>query len=509
MYDAVIFTDVTDTVTIYKAIGAYKIANTLRQQGYSCLVVDHLHAFSLKEITEVIDRAVSTNTLFVGFSTTFFNNIIDSNNTDGSKTYRPVLSGIMPQGIDFETQVVNHIKTKNYNCKIVAGGTKAHANLNDKNIDYSVIGYGEVSILSIANHLKNDTPLVNSYKNLYGITIVDNRTNDGYDFVNSKFEWGDLDVGNAKVLPLEIARGCIFKCKFCSYPLNGKQNLDFIRHSDILYEEIQSSYDKFGVSNFYILDDTFNDSTYKLDILHNTIKRLTFQPKFWAYTRLDLIAQNNGLIDKLYEIGLRGFYFGIETLNKRTGLIIGKGFDRAKQINTIKQIRERYGNQVTMHGSFILGLPEEPIDSMRHTFNQLMDSSIPLHTFIFHGLNLYKNESVPFNSELGKNFKDYGYTELNTDQNSPKINWKNQHLDNTIATELATEFNTIAQNSNRLSLPGQIGFSLKNLGYTDDYISNTKYNEIKWHDISSNKDLYIEEYKKLLFNRLTKSIDLK
>lgn len=508
MYDAVIFTDVTDTVTIYKAIGAYKIANTLRQHGYSCLVIDHLHAFTLDELKQVIDSAVSTNTLFVGFSTTFFNNTLNSDNIDGSKTYRPILSGVMPQGIDFENQFINYIKTINHNCKIVVGGTKAHANLNDKNIDFSVIGYGEISILAIANYLKNNLPLVNSYKNLYGITIVDNRTNDGYDFVNSKFEWEEVDVGNAKVLPLEIARGCIFKCKFCSYPLNGKQNLDFIRHSDILYEEMQSSYDKFGVSNFYILDDTFNDSTHKLDILHNTIKRLSFQPKFWAYTRLDLIAQNNGLIDKLYEIGLRGIYFGIETLHKRTGLIIGKGFDRAKQINTIKQIRERYGNQVTMHGSFILGLPEEPIASMHHTFNQLMDESIPLHTFIFHGLHLYKNESVPFNSELGKNFKDYGYTELNTDNNSPKINWKNQYLDNTIATELATEFNTTAQNSNRLGLPGQIGFSLKNLGYTDDYISTVKYKEVNWQDITFNKELYIEGYKKLLFNRLSKSIDL-
>lgn len=503
MYDAVIFTDVTDTVTIYKAIGAYKIANTLRQQGYSCLVVDHLHAFSLDEIKQVIDKSVSTNTLFVGFSTTFFNNTLNSVNSDGSLTYGSVLQGAIPQGIDFETQVIKHIKLRNYNCKIVVGGTKAHANFNDKNIDYGVIGYGEISILSIANHLKSNTPLLNSYKNVYGITVVDTRTNEGYDFVNSKFSWDELDVGNAKVLPLEIARGCIFKCKFCSYPLNGKQNLDFIRHSDILYEEMQSSYDKFGVSNFYILDDTFNDSTYKLDILHNTIKRLTFQPKFWAYTRLDLIAQNNGLIDKLYDIGLRGIYFGIETLNKRTGLIIGKGFDRAKQINTIKQIRERYGNQVTMHGSFILGLPEENISSMRQTFNQLMNESIPLHTFIFHGLNLYKNESVPFNSELGKNFKDYGYTELNTNPNSPKINWKNTYVDNAIASELANEFNTTAQNSSRLYLPGQIGFSLKNLDYTDEYITTTKYKDVNWNEITMRKNSYIDNYKKLLISKLS------
>jgi radical SAM superfamily enzyme YgiQ (UPF0313 family) len=256
------------------------------------------------------------------------------------------------------------------------------------------------------------------------------------------------------------------------------------------------------VENFYILDDTFNDNEYKLDVLLQAIKRLTFQPKFWAYTRLDLIAQNNSLIDKLYDIGLRGIYFGIETLNKRTGLIIGKGFDRDKQINTITKIRNRFDNKVLMHGSFILGLPEEPIDSMRHTFNQLMDESIPLHTFIFHGLRLSKSESVPFNSELGKNFKDYGYTEINIDVNSTTVNWRNEHLDHTMAIGLANEFNGAAQNSNRLYIPGQLGFSLKNLGYNDDYISNTKYKELDWTQITIRKDLYIAKYKETLYNTL-------
>ena len=502
MYDAVIFTDVTDTVTIYKAIGAYKIANTLRQQGYSCLVVDHLHAFTLEELKQIINKSVSVNTLFVGFSTTFFNSTLNSVNSDGSLTYSSTLSGVIPQGIDFQNELIQYIKTINYNCKIVVGGTKAHSNINDRNIDYSIIGYGEVSTLALANHLKLNTPIPNSYKNLHGVTIVDNRTNEGFDFVNSRFEWQDLDVGPASVLPLEISRGCIFKCKFCSYPLNGKQNLDFIRHTDILYEELQSSYDKYKVENFYILDDTFNDNEYKLDVLLQAIKRLTFQPKFWAYTRLDLIAQNNSLIDKLYDIGLRGIYFGIETLNKRTGLIIGKGFDRDKQINTITKIRNRFDNKVLMHGSFILGLPEEPIDSMRHTFNQLMDESIPLHTFIFHGLRLSKSESVPFNSELGKNFKDYGYTEINNDVNSTTVNWINENLDHTMAIRLANEFNGAAQNSNRLYIPGQLGFSLKNLGYSDDYISNTKYKELDWTQITIRKDLYIAKYKETLYNTL-------
>jgi len=475
MYDAIIFTDVVDTVTVYKAIGAYKIANTLRQQGYTCLVVDHLHSLSLNDTKKVVDLYLNSNTLFVGFSNTF-----------------------MPGLVSYESELVDYIKSINPNCKIVLGGTKANANINNKNIDYSIISYGETSIIQLANHLKFNSPL-NAYKNIYGVNIIDGRQNSEYDFVNSTFEWTNLDVGGARVLPIEIARGCIFKCKFCSYPLNGKQNLDFIRHTDNLYNELQSSYDRFGIQDFYILDDTFNDNEYKLNILHETIKRLSFRPKFWAYTRLDLIAQNNDLIDKLYDIGLRGMYFGIETLNKRTGLIIGKGFDRDKQIKTIEKIRNRFQNEVMLHGSFILGLPEESVDSMHYTFNQLMDETIPLHSFIFHGLRLYKNERVAFNSELGKNYTDYGYVDMGTTNISDTINWKNDYTTYNQVEQLATDFNKIAQ-QDRIYLSKQIGMSLKNLGYSEEYISNTKFKDVDWHQIQMRKAEYIDNYKGMLFD---------
>ncbi len=58
MYNFVFFTDVTDTLMAYKPIGAYKCAYELRRKGYSCLVVDHLHSYSLEEFKEVLDLAV-------------------------------------------------------------------------------------------------------------------------------------------------------------------------------------------------------------------------------------------------------------------------------------------------------------------------------------------------------------------------------------------------------------------------------------------------------------------
>lgn len=502
MYHAVIFTDVTDTVTIFKAIGAYKIANVLRQHGYSCLVVDHLHAFSLDEIKNILDKSISTETLFVGFSTTFFMNTVNSKQTDGSLVFNQTLSGNIPQGIDFENEIVSYIKSINANCKIVAGGTKAHANINNKNINYSVMGYGEASVLNLANHLKHSEQLLHSYKNLYGVIVIDNKFGEGYDFVNSKFIWTDLDVGGAKVLPLEIARGCIFKCKFCSYPLNGKQNLDFIRHADNLYEELQNNYDNFGVKDYAFLDDTFNDNEYKLDILFAAIKRLNYTPNFWAYTRLDLLAQKPALVDKLYDIGLRAMFFGIETLHKRTGLIIGKGFDRIKQIETVQKMRNRFNNSVLLHGSFILGLPEEPISSMQETFTHLMDETLPLHSFRFNALQIHKNEKVAFNSEIGKNYTEFGYVDRGSDIDSIQINWQNNFTNYNEVISLANEFNETAHKSDRMHVSNQIAFSMKNLGYTDDYVHNIKFKNVNWEQMTLKKEDFIKNYKDKLFNVL-------
>jgi hypothetical protein len=97
--------------------------------------------------------------------------------------------------------------------------------------------------------------------------------------------------------------------------MNGKKNLDFVKDVELLRKELQDTYDKFGVSTYSIVDDTFNDNEYKLDLILEAVKQLTFKPIFWAYTRLDLL-ETKKQIEKLYEIGVRGYYFGIETLNK-------------------------------------------------------------------------------------------------------------------------------------------------------------------------------------------------
>ena len=41
-----------------------------------------------------------------------------------------------------------------------------------------------------------------------------------------------------KFCPIEISRGCIFKCKFCPFALNGKQKGEGIRCMDPIRDEL-------------------------------------------------------------------------------------------------------------------------------------------------------------------------------------------------------------------------------------------------------------------------------
>jgi radical SAM superfamily enzyme YgiQ (UPF0313 family) len=504
-YDFILFTDTTDSLVCYKPIGAYKCAYSLRTNGYSCLVVDHLHTFTQEELEKLLDLTVGDNTVGIGFSTTFLLNV-DVNRKLGEEMEFQALNidnAFMPQGHNFENNVIRHVKTLNPDCKIILGGTRAHTNIKNKLVDYVIIGYAETSIVNLADHLTKQEQLLNSHKNIFGRIIIDNKLAPDYDFKNSEFFWEDTDVINTKVLPLEISRGCIFKCKFCSYPLIGKKDLEYVRNIDTLRDELQRNYDRYGVDTYYILDDTFNDNEMKLDAILDAVKQLTFQPKFWAYVRLDLLTTRKN-VDKLYEIGVRGFYFGIESMNPPTARTIGKGYDRPKQIEMIKYIREKYGDTITMHGSFIIGLPGETLEMVNDTHKRLLNQEIPLHTFRFNGLWLDREHKVQWMSEFSKNYSDYGYTALGPEFDDERgMVWSNELMDRDTAWQTGIEFNNISWKSDNYGIPGQFLWGLLNYGYQFNDLRQVKYKDINWNKIETvDKPNFINSYKEKLYETI-------
>lgn len=501
-FQFVILTDVTGIAFNQKALGAFKIAHVLRQNGYTCLVVDNIHSFSEKELTTLLDSVVGEETLSLGVSTTFFMESPKKNKEDGVETYRSVnYNTLFPQGKQFENNIISFLHKKNKNIKIIMGGTKSSPAISNKNVDYLFLGFAESSIINFADHLTKNLPLESSYKNLYGITVIDDRTAKNYDFQHSTMKWMDTDVVNAKVLPIEIARGCIFRCKFCSYPLNGKKNLDFIRHADIIYDELNFNYKTYGIKHYYIVDDTFNDNETKLNLLHTAIKRLNFQPNFWAYTRLDLIARHPHTIDLLYDIGVRAFFFGIETLNEKTGRIIGKGYSRSKQIETIKQMSQKFPD-ISMHGSFIIGLPEDPISSSLSIYEDFISRKMPLSSIQFLPLRLAKINTTAWSSELEINFAKYGYEDTQSNFSNDWISWKNKLCDYETAVRTSTMLNDLVNSSKVNTIDSGSRFALINYGIDLEQSWQRSWHDFNWNEHTEKKKMYLNQYKQKLFDML-------
>jgi radical SAM superfamily enzyme YgiQ (UPF0313 family) len=306
-------------------------------------------------------------------------------------------------------------------------------------------------VVDLAKFLKGTiSKLPHSYRSIYGATMVDGAaSNANYLLKDSTMEWLPEDVVNHTILPIEIGRGCIFKCAFCSYPMNGQKTIDYNKNVDQIITELQFNYDNYGILMYNIVDDTFNDSAQKLEALAAKISKLNFQPKFWCYARLDLICTHPETLDMLYKIGIRSMFFGIETLNRKSGLAIGKGYSRSKQIAMIAHISENYPD-IKMHGSFIIGVPYEPVESINLTIHQLKTEEIQLTTWNVQALSIDKNPE--YGDKISASYNNYGYT-IDTDSIDEKNNnihnrsmyWKNEHLTYKIARDIADKANSAVE----------------------------------------------------------------
>lgn len=351
MIDIIIFSDssIQDTNSSFyfptKSAGPHRIKTEVRNSGYSCEVIDLFFYFSEEEIQKLCEKLISNKTLVVGFSTTFWYGL--GENLDKKKKFATA-----------------YRYAKNLpNVKIVFAGPLA-SNFSEKiYADKSFNGFSDFEFIKYLDTLSKST--------------VDRNP---FDFNRSRILYSPndcLDYGESTVI--EITRGCIFKCNFCAYPLNGKKKFDYIKDKEVLKDELLQNYFNYGITNYTFSDDTFNDSMYKMDYLHNVFTSLPFKISFVSYLRLDLLNAHQEQIKLLKEMGLVGAFFGIETLNKSAGSLIGKGMDPEKVKQLLFDLKKHHWqDDVNVTIGLISGLPFETYESHNKTIEWITDKELCL-----------------------------------------------------------------------------------------------------------------------------------
>lgn len=376
-----------------KSAGPYRIATELRNYGFTCQIVHLCFYFTKEEIEHVCQKYISDSTLIVGLSTTFWN--LQDNNRK-----KELLKIIL-----------NNAK-KNKNAKLVVGGTLSQYYADAINPDASFNGFAESDFLQYALSLKKRS---STKKFEFTDSYIEYKENDFVDFQESKV--------------IEIARGCIFKCSFCSYPLNGKQKLDYIKSKETLTQELIYNYEKYGITTYTLSDDTFNDSTEKLEFLHKIFTSLPFKIKFVCYLRLDLINAHREQINILQEMGLIGAFFGIETFNHDAGKHIGKGLHPEKNKQLLYDLKKYYWkDDINITIGLISGLPYETKKSHIETLNYISNEQECLVDRIRpSSLNIPNPllDKYPYKSEFQINAIKYGFYWPNSRSND----WKNLNFE--------------------------------------------------------------------------------
>jgi hypothetical protein len=489
-------------------LGPYKVAKALRDKNYDVTVLHHLHIFSVKEIKEILTQLINEDTLFVGVNNSFYKSIDSLELKDFKiilEEHRPAEMGsLLPHGHRYNQELKKVIKNANPNCKLVLGGPEASDKENNKIFDYIVLGYADISIVNLADHLSNSgIKLEKQYKSIYGPVIINDSKAETYKFAETLMSYEEKDaILPGETMVTEIARGCIFKCAFCAYPLNGKKKLDFIKHKDLLVKEFKDNYEKYGTFRYLFSDDTVNDSVEKCRMIYEISQELPFKIEWWGYIRLDLMAAHPETIDLLFGSGLKATFFGIETFNQKTGSAIGKGGSRQKLIETLKHIKSTYGDSVTLNAGLIYGLPFESKESLKTTSEFLLSDDNPLDTWTVQALRIRERpeQSNGFISDLDTNWSKYGYKKTNEGKDyaisGNLLNWQNEHTSYNEVLKMLDKLDSLSKKQNKTKVSGNYALLSMGMGMKESEIFNKKMNDVDWNQLDQLKIKRAELYRK-------------
>jgi radical SAM superfamily enzyme YgiQ (UPF0313 family) len=415
-----------------RPVGAFQIANVLRKQGYTVQVIDswpHIARRGPETVKQLLGHFVNKDTLWVGFSSTWFrrfpgiskkaNNLSDQ----ASAVYKSPETLIDNTYIfddDDLADIKSYLTDKSPNLKFVLGGGRAPLgrlpSRRGNFIDIWVEGYADTTAVEVTKFIEGNNPFLPYVKNFDGsISITHDHKASRFDYNNDKFTWHPNDlVRQGEALPMEIARGCIFNCNFCAYPLNGRKKLDYLKDPAILLDQFEENHARFGTTHYWLLDDTFNDSPEKLEILYEQVfSRLSFKGlNFNAFMRLDLMAAHPHTIDLIAASGAGGLSFGIESLNYESLKAIGKGITKDKIIWTLEQINAKMPKHSLIDSQFIIGLPYETKETARQWITEVASPDFPLHNAKIHllSMNPFKGLDNVWVSNFEKYPEKYGYT---------------------------------------------------------------------------------------------------
>lgn len=268
--------------------------------------------------------------------------------------------------------------------KIVVGGPHPSAVpielMNSvKDIDFAVIGEGEITLVEVIKSLENSEDLKNingiAFKENGNIKLTQSREQiknldsipfPSREFIDFKKVVAGLPFGRRKPFSIMMtSRGCPYKCIFCSKSVFG--NKYRYRSVKDVMKEIEYLI-SFGIKEIRFYDDIFTLNQKRIIELCEELITSNFDLIWSCEGRVDTVSRD--LLEKIKKAGCYHISYGVESGSQKI-------LDRAKKGINVSQTRGAFKitKEVGLEASafFMFGLPGESKETLKETLSVIKD----------------------------------------------------------------------------------------------------------------------------------------
>lgn len=330
----------------YIPLGLLSLATVMRQHGLEAEIVDINGIGNDPHFLEVPEAIMSRNPDVVGFSTMCNSYHTVLRLARRCKEIDPEVQIIFggPQASETARQTVEHFLQVDL---VVRGECES-------NIVEVILGLPHRQILARLPGLTFrdgnrviSTPLPDPIKDLDTLPVPD------YSLLPA--------IKSQSFLPVEVGRGCPFRCTFCSSRfLLGE---DFrIRSPGNLVRLLKGLVQDYGIRDFMFEHDGFNVHRHWLGEFCQILHRENLEIRWTCFSRIDRLDEE--MLEWLTAAGCRGVSFGIESGSPRMQKLIKKNLQVERVVPTARMV---HAHGIEFYAFFIFGFPQERLEDLVQT----------------------------------------------------------------------------------------------------------------------------------------------
>ena len=388
-----------DNPIVSPPIGLMYLASVLKNDGHKVIIIDHrLKPYNIKYVMDELDN------------------------------FQPDVVGLSAVTVEANNmhKIALRIKKMFEGCIVVAGGPHPTVYpedvLNDDNIDFAVIGEGELIlrelIHSIEYHKEYKSIRGIAYRNM-GKIVFNNPAPFIKNLDTIPFPaWDLIDIDEypkyyrfvgavgkrERYMPIFTSRGCPYRCIYC-HRIFGKRFRE--RSVDNVINEIEILVNKYNIHDIEVIDDVFNLKKERAEEILNKIieRKFDLRIAFINGLRSDILTYD--LLKLMKRAGTYQISIAVETASPRLQKLIKKNLNLGRVRQSAIWAKEL---GIFTHGLFMLGFPTETKEELEMTIDYAVNTPFDIAQFVivnpFKGTELYymcKEKLTEFA------FKDYDY----------------------------------------------------------------------------------------------------